>query len=212
MMNHPKGRFLVVEGLEGAGKSSTVQCMVDYLTQAQIPFIQTREPGGTQIGETLRTLIKSGLDGERLYPQSELLLIYASRVQLVEQVIRPALNEGTWVICDRFELSTYAYQGGGRQIDTSTIDMLSAFCLHGLKPDLLFYLDIMPEMGLSRAKLRGEFDHIERESQAFFSRVYHMYHERLSAMHYARRIDATLPLEKVVASVKQALDISRESG
>ncbi|MCX7116041.1 MAG: dTMP kinase [Gammaproteobacteria bacterium] len=204
---HSKGRFLVVEGLEGAGKSSAVQCMVEYLTEHHIPFVQTREPGGTQIAEQLRTLIKSGLNDEVLCAQSELLLIYAARVQLVEQVIRPALNAGTWVICDRFELSTYAYQGGGRQLDTNIIDTLSSFCLRGLKPDRLFFLDIMPEQGLSRVKLRGASDNIERESLAFFSRVYHMYHERLALMSGVCCIDASQPMDTVMSSVKQELDV-----
>lgn len=116
MNQRKKGRFIVIEGLEGAGKSTAVQGLYDWLQSRHIPCIQTREPGGTQIGECLRKLIKSGLNEEKLYVQSELLLLYAARVQLVEQVIQPALQAGKWVVADRFDLSSYAYQGGAGEV------------------------------------------------------------------------------------------------
>ncbi len=200
-----KGRFFVVEGLEGAGKSTVVTEIIQFLSAHSIPCIKTREPGGTKIGECLRNLIKAGLDGETLEPQAELLLLYAARTQLVEQVIRPALQAGTWVICDRFELSTFAYQGGGRQLDIEMIETLSQLCLHGFKPDHTIFLEIMPESGLARAKTRGEIDKIEQESRAFFSRVYHTYHERLAAMQHVTMIQAALPLEKVIEQVHAVL-------
>lgn len=199
-------RFIVVEGTEGAGKSTAVEAVFDYLSHKSIPCIKTREPGGTKIGERLRNLIKLGLDDERLFPQSELLLIYASRVQLVEQVIKPALAQGTWVISDRFDLSTYAYQGGGRQIDSSFIDHLSSFCLKNISPDCVFFMDLPPEAGLLRAGLRGELDHIEQESQDFFQRVYEVYKSRVALTPQAVRIDATLSKEEVVACIIQHLE------
>lgn len=201
-----KGRFIVVEGLEGAGKSTAVDSVVQFLASHDITCIQTREPGGTKIGECLRHIIKSGLDGDILVPRAELLLIYAARLQLLEQVIRPALKAGTWVVTDRFELSTFAYQGGGRQLDTAMIETLSTFCLQGLKPDQVFFLDIMPEQGLMRAKARGEIDKIEQESCAFFSRVYHTYHERLAMMQHVKVISASLSLEQVREHIHTTLE------
>jgi dTMP kinase len=195
--SNKKGRFIVIEGLEGAGKSTAVDNVIQFLESHEIPCIKTREPGGTKIGECLRNLIKSGLDGETLFSRAELLLIYAARLQLLEQVVRPALKAGTWVVTDRFELSTFAYQGGGRQLDMAMIEELSAFCLQGLKPDQVFFLDILPEQGLMRAKARGEMDKIEQESRAFFSRVYHTYHERLAMMQHVKIIPATLSIEQV---------------
>lgn len=205
-MIQQRGRFIVLEGLEGAGKSTVLQGIARHLTDQHIDFVQTREPGGTKIGETLRALIKSGLEEERLLPQSELLLIYAARIQLLTQVIQPTLASGRWVICDRFELSTYAYQGGGRQLDLHFIDQLSHFCLHGFQPDCLFFLDVSPDIGLSRAKQRGAYDHIEQESQVFFTRVHQMYHERLAQVPGARCINAALPFEQVMHEVVQALE------
>lgn len=198
-----KGRFIVVEGLEGAGKSSVVEALIQKLHEHHISCIQTREPGGTKIGECLRTLIKLGCEDERLLPKSELLLLYASRMQLIEQVIRPALDAGTWVISDRFELSTFAYQGGGRQLDIRMIESLSSFCLQDFKPDCVFFLDIMPEQGLNRAYLRGETDHIEQESKAFFSRVYHAYQTRIALMPEVISINALQPFERVMEMIDQ---------
>jgi dTMP kinase len=206
-----RGRFIVIEGLEGAGKSTAVQGLSDWLGKQGIPVVQTREPGGTRIGECLRSLIKIGLDEERLCVQSELLLMYAARTQLVDQVIRPALAAGQWVISDRFDLSSYAYQGGGRQIDLQMIDALSSFCLQGLVPDRLFFLNISPEQGLARVKSRGApTDHIEQESLAFFRRVYQGYQERLALMPWAVQIDACLPplsvVEEMIAKVGEFCD------
>ncbi|OGV25411.1 MAG: dTMP kinase [Legionellales bacterium RIFCSPHIGHO2_12_FULL_37_14] len=201
-----KGKFIVVEGLEGAGKSTVVESASAFLHQHGIRCIKTREPGGTKIGENLRHIIKSGIDNETLVARAELLLIYAARVQLLDTIIKPALESGTWVISDRFELSTFAYQGGGRQLDKSIIQEISQFCLQGFKPDQTLFLDIMPEQGLKRAKQRGEeIDKIEQESRAFFSRVYHAYHECISALPNVDIISATLPIDEVLQAVHKAL-------
>lgn len=201
-----KGKFIVVEGLEGAGKSTIVTCIVDFLQAHGISCLKTREPGGTKIGENLRQIIKTGIDDESLVARAELLLIYAARVQLLETVIKPALLVGTWVISDRFELSTFAYQGGGRQIDKDIIKEISQFCLQGFKPHQTLFLDIMPEQGLKRVHERGEeIDKIEHESCAFFSRVYHAYHECIANMSNVSVISAILPLEKVMQETHNAL-------
>lgn len=199
------GRFIVVEGLEGAGKTTAIETIKQQLETVAAKIVVTREPGGTRLGERLRTLVKEDLDGDVLDPRTELLLMYAARVQLVEQVIRPALLRGEWVIADRFELSTYAYQGGGRGIDNAVIDRLSDICLNGFKPDLIIYLDISPEKGLERAKQRGAFDRIEQESLAFFNRVHRAYLDKIDSMDNVSRVNANQNIELVQASVLKQL-------
>jgi len=113
-MNINKGHCIVVEGLEGAGKSSAINAIKQFLENLKLKVVLTREPGGTRVGETIRHLIKEKTVAEPLQPRAELLLMYASRVQLLENIIKPALKLGSWVVADRFELSTWAYQGGGR--------------------------------------------------------------------------------------------------
>ena len=201
-----KGHFIVVEGLEGAGKSTAIST-IKHVLQGQVPdIITTREPGGTHVGETARRLIKETVPSEPLDPRTELLLLYASRVQLLEQVIRPALNRGCWVLADRFELSTWAYQGGGRKMDRSFIATLSSFCLHDCKPDLIIFLDISPEQGLKRALKRSKADRIEQESLSFFKDVYQSYHEHIKAMNNVAVIDASKPLPVVQHSIRVALE------
>ncbi len=196
-MTIERGRFIVVEGLEGAGKTTAIhtikQCLQDFVSD----IVLTREPGGTRIGEAVRQLIKEKIEGETLDPRSELLLLYAARVQLVEQVIRPALNRGDWVLADRFELSTFAYQGGGRGLDQGMIAKISAFCLQDFKPDLIFYLDLSPEQGLYRVTNRGTADRIEQESLSFFTRIQQSYRQLVQTMTNVIVIDASQPLEIV---------------
>lgn len=191
------GHFIVLEGLEGAGKSTALTTIKRFLAERVPELITTREPGGTRVGEAARQLIKETVPSESLDVRAELLLLYASRVQLVEQVIRPALSRGCWVIGDRFELSTWAYQGGGRKIDPDMIANLSTFCVKDIKPDLIIFLDISPELGLRRALKRGKADRIERESLDFFTNVYNSYHHYIKAMPNVAIIDASKPLAVV---------------
>lgn len=166
------GRFIVIEGLEGAGKSTVCRLVAQLLAQAGITeVLQTREPGGTQLGEQLRVLIQQGLPDEPLQASAELLLLYAARVQLVEQVIKPALARGAWVVGDRHDLSTQAYQGGGRGIADHLLNSLRAAVLGSFRPDLTLYLDISPAQGLQRVAQRGALDRMEQESLSFFERV-----------------------------------------
>lgn len=195
------GRFIVVEGLEGAGKTSAIAVIKAWLESKSHRVIVTREPGGTRIGEGLRSLIKEVVEGEKLDSRSELLMMYAARVQLLEQVIRPALARGEWVIADRFELSTYAYQGGGRGIDKQILDCLSDFCLQKFKADLVLFLDISPDRGMKRIRRRGYLDRIEKESMDFFTRVYEAYHANINNMDNVCTIDADLPLKTVQESI-----------
>lgn len=200
-----KGHFLVVEGLEGAGKSTALTTIKRFLTPRVPELITTREPGGTHVGEIARQLLKEE-SPEPLDPRSELLLFYASRVQLLENVILPALNRGSWVLADRFELSTWAYQAGGRKLDYDMIGHLSSFCLQGFEPDLIIFLDISPEQGLKRAQKRGKTDRIEQESLAFFNDVYTMYHEKIKGMDNVVIIDASKPLPIVQRLIIEALE------
>ncbi len=191
------GHFIVVEGLEGAGKSTALNTIKRFLAGRVSELITTREPGGTRVGEAARQLIKETVALEPLDARTELLLLYASRVQLLEQVIRPALHRGCWVVGDRFELSTWAYQGGGRQLDLDMIARLSTFCVKDIKPDLIIFLDISPEQGLRRALKRGKADRIERESLDFFTNVYNSYHHYIKSMPNVAIIDASKPLAVV---------------
>ncbi len=199
-----RGRLLVVEGLEGAGKSTALHSLQDLLETQGIPVVTTREPGGTVVGETVRNLLKHA-DQEPLDPRAELLLFYAARVQLIETVIKPALSQGKWVLADRCELSSFAYQGGGRGIQPVVLQQLSALCVGDVQPDLLFYLDISPELGLQRALTRGKLDRIEQESLAFFQAVHASYLTYLPTYPSAVVIDASQPLVQVQADLERAL-------
>ena len=201
-----RGRFIVVEGLEGAGKSTALSTIKRFLSPLVPELVTTREPGGTRVGEAARQLIKTKNPDEPLDARAELLLFYAARVQLVERVIRPALDRGAWVLADRFELSTFAYQGGGRKLDPDIINTLSAFCVQGLKPDLTIFLDLTPEEGLARVLKRGKMDRIEEESKLFFDAVYSSYHAHLATMDAVIKIDATKPLGSVQNVIRRSLE------
>lgn len=199
------GKFIVIEGLEGAGKSTAVATIVDILEHHSVRCITTREPGGTAIGEQLRTIIKNPKYTNILDDKTELLLLYAARIQLLKEVIMPALHQGIWVIADRFELSTFAYQGGGRGLDVNLIKQLSAFVVADFKPNLTLYLDVAPEAGMQRARARGEMDRIEQQEIEFFKRVQQHYHELTRNEPNTVRIDAQQSLSEVQAQIKSAI-------
>lgn len=201
-----RGHFIVLEGLEGAGKSTAVATIKQFLQENVNQFMLTREPGGTNVGETVRQLIKQTSKHESLDARAELLLLYASRIQLVECVIKPALSKGTWVLADRFELSTFAYQGGGRGIDKQMIEQLSTFCLQGFIPDLVIFLDVEPAVGLKRVLKRSHFDRIEQEPLAFFTEVYKAYHAKIKTMKQVVIIDANQPEAQVQRAIRNALE------
>jgi dTMP kinase len=199
------GKFIAIEGLEGAGKSTALHTILAVLAEHQIEAISTREPGGTVIGEELRTILKNAFYQKIMDARTELLMLYAARIQLVEEIIKPALERGCWVISDRFELSTLAYQGGGRGLDAAIIKTLSHFCLQGLQPDLTLFLNLPPEMGLQRAVQRGQLDRFEKESKAFFKRVYQTYTTEAAVRPEVVSIDASLPLEDVVLLIQKTV-------
>lgn len=168
------GKFIVIEGLEGAGKSSAIASVVTHLQAKGIQAETVREPGGTPLAESLRDLVKKKWD-EKVSPTTELLLMYASRVQLVDNIIKPALAKNRWVIGDRHDLSSRAYQGGGRQLGDELLQKVRKITLGRFTPDLTLLLDVDEKKGLERARERGELDRIEEEDLAFFQRTRQAY-------------------------------------
>ncbi|HAS21929.1 dTMP kinase [Idiomarina loihiensis] len=168
------GKFIVIEGLEGAGKSSAIASVVTHLQAKGIQVETVREPGGTPLAESLRDLVKKKWE-EKVSPTTELLLMYASRVQLVDNIIKPALSKNRWVIGDRHDLSSRAYQGGGRELGDELLQKIRKITLGNFTPDLTLLLDIEEKKGLERARERGELDRIEEEDLAFFQRTRQRY-------------------------------------
>ncbi|WP_049722533.1 dTMP kinase [Gilvimarinus polysaccharolyticus] len=199
------GKFITIEGTEGVGKSTNLAFVRDWLSARGIDVLVTREPGGTPLAEQLRELLLATRD-EPVADKAELLMIFAARAQHLEHVIKPALAEGKWVLCDRFTDATYAYQGGGRGLDKTVIGELEQLVQGALRPDLTLILDIEPELGLQRAAARAELDRFEREDIAFFNRVRAAYRERASAnpAHY-QLINAGQSLADVQRDIHQVL-------
>ncbi|MBN3491743.1 dTMP kinase [Vibrio neptunius] len=201
-----QAKFIVIEGLEGAGKSTAINAVLDTLKQAGIEKVtNTREPGGTALAEKLRTLVKQDHVGEELQDMTELLLMYAARVQLVENVIKPALDSGTWVVGDRHDMSSQAYQGGGRQISKQTMAALKQTTLGDFKPDLTIYLDLDPRVGLERARGRGELDRIEKMDMSFFDRTRERYLELASNDESVVVVSAEQSIDSVAQDIRTHL-------
>ncbi|MCC4784370.1 dTMP kinase [Vibrio splendidus] len=201
-----QSKFIVVEGLEGAGKSTAINAIVETLKAAGVAdIVNTREPGGTVLAEKMRSLVKEEHEGEKLQDMTELLLMYAARVQLVENVIKPALDSGKWVLGDRHDMSSQAYQGGGRQIARTTMESLKETTLGGFKPDLTLYLDLDPRVGLERARGRGELDRIEKMDISFFDRTRERYLEIAAQDETVLVVNAQQEIEQVAADIKVAL-------
>jgi dTMP kinase len=175
-----RGRFITIEGGEGAGKSTMMGRVADWLENAGHRVIRTREPGGTELAEKLREIL---LDRNNisLSGRAELLLMFAARAQHLEELIRPALARGDWVLCDRFTDATWAYQGGGRELPRDEIESLEMLVHGDLQPDLTLLLDLPVELGLKRAARRSQADRFEQESTLFFERVRAAYLERAQA-------------------------------
>ncbi len=199
------GRLVTLEGGEGAGKSTVLEVVRECLVGHGIDVVVTREPGGTPLGEAVRTLVLdpawSGVCAE-----SELLLMFASRAQLVREVIVPALEAGRWVLSDRYTDASYAYQGGGRGQPLARIAALEDWAAP-VVPDLTLLLDLPVADGLARAGARGSSDRIEREDATFFERVRRSYRERAAAAPARFRIiDASQPVDRVRVAAVAALD------
>jgi len=199
------GKFITLEGGEGAGKSTVLSSVRDVLASRGIDPVVTREPGGTPAGEAIRAvLLDPSLRG--LCAESELLLMFASRAQLVREVIQPALASGRWVLSDRFTDASFAYQGGGRRQPMSRIADLETWAANDLKPDLTLLLDLPISEGLKRAGGRGQADRIEMENADFFERVRATYRERAESQpHRFRVIDAGQSLKHVLDDVHRVI-------
>jgi dTMP kinase len=205
-MTQKRGLFLTVEGVEGVGKSSNIEFIAGFLAKRGIACLQTREPGGTPLAEGIRSLLLDHRD-ERVEELSELLLMFAARVQHVKQVIEPALARGTWVICDRFTDSTYAYQGAGRGVSADTISELERILLGAFRPDLTILLDLPVEVGLQRAEKRGAQDRFEQEETPFFQRVREEFLARAVRFPERFRVVSTrVGLEAVRVSISNILE------
>ena len=203
-----RGRFITLEGIEGAGKSTMAQGVMAWLRQRQVAALLTREPGGTPLAESVRTLVLTRRE-EPLPVTAETLLMFASRSLHVENLIRPALLAGTWVVCDRFTDASRAYQGGGRGVEGVWIEELARRVQGGLEPDRTLLLDLPVAVGLERARVRkgaAAADRFEAQGAPFFERVRQSY-LALAASQPGRItvIDATAPLSAVEAQARQVL-------
>lgn len=201
-----KGLFITVEGIEGAGKSTAIQSVTEALDKTATEHIITREPGGTPLAEDIRHLLLKPRN-EEVTSDTELLLMYACRSQLINTVINPALNRGVHVVSDRFNDASFAYQGGGRNISLEFIQLLDTWVLHDLKPELTILLDLPVEIGLQRASKRGAKDRIEQETLAFFEKVRASYLQR--AANDPDRfiiIDATESPQQVRGNILSAIE------
>ena len=205
-MGSKRGRFIVLEGGEGAGKSTQAPFIRDWLRNRGRDVILTREPGGSPLAEAIRGLVLGEWD-EGISAQTELLLIFAARAAHLQARIEPALAAGTDVVCDRFVDASYAYQGAGRGLGTEPVAALQRIVLGELRPDLVIVLDIDPEEGLRRARHRGDENRFEAETLAFMRRVRQAYLDRVAAdpQRYAV-IDAAQSPEDVQARIEAILE------
>lgn len=204
-MNHKRGTFISLEGGEGAGKSTLLAGLRACIEARGIDLVLTREPGGTELGEAVRAIV---LDPalRNMAPETELLLMFASRAQLVREVIEPALAAGRWVLCDRFTDASYAYQGGGRGQPAERIAALEQWATAGLAPDITLLLDLPVATGRARAAGRGDADRIEIEADAFFERVRSAYRARAVAQpERFRMIDASRSPDEVLRAAEEAI-------
>lgn len=196
-MQKKQGRFVTFEGIDGAGKSTHIHWIKDWLENLQIPYYFTREPGGTPLGEKLRTLLLN----EPMDIETETLLMFAARRAHITEVILPKLQEGIWVVSDRFTDATYAYQGGGRSVDWKKIAFLENWVQGDLQPDLTLLFDISPQISAERLKNARAPDRFEQEQAAFFEKV---------RMGYAKRRQECPSRIKIIDAAKKIDDIQKE--
>ncbi len=206
MGSQTTGRFITIEGTEGVGKSTNIEFMEAFLKERGINLCLTREPGGTPLAEEIRELLLAPRE-ETMCDDAEILLVFAARAQHINQVIRPKLENGQWVLSDRFTDATFAYQGAGRGICWDRIQQLEAYVQGELRPNLTLLLDMPVELGMERAKLRSAPDRFEQEKQAFFEKVRQGYHHRMRAEpdRFAL-IDASQSLSNVQEQIAAALE------
>lgn len=201
-MSKNLGRFITFEGTEGAGKSTQIPVIKDWLSDQGINVVTTREPGGTDLSEKIRHLLLT----ENMCAETELLLMFAARKEHIEQVIKPALKRGDWVLCDRFTEATYAYQSAGRAIDRQYIAYLESWLQGELKPNYTFWFDIEVVDGIARAKKRQALDRFENEQIEFFEKVRSGY-AKLAEERPGQfvKINAALSIDDITLQIKTVL-------
>jgi len=200
-----RGKFITVEGIEGAGKSSNLEFIKHLLEDAGKEVLYTREPGGTPLGEEVRDLLLSHRH-TGMADDTELLLMFAARAEHLEQKIRPALEAGIWVLCDRFTDASYAYQGGGRGIDKGRIHAIEEWTQGSLRPDITMLLDLAVEIGLERAGKRSEPDRFEKEKLQFFDGVRQAYLQiAWDDADRVKVVDASKPLYEVQSRISDVM-------
>ena len=198
MASRQPGRFITVEGIDGAGKSSHIEWLREYLTAAGHAVVVTREPGGTPLGESLRSILLN----DPMSPETEMMLMFAARAEHLASVIRPALESGAWVISDRFSDATYAYQVGGRGVVEQKFLALEALVQAGLQPDRTLLFDVSVETAQARLHDTRILDRFEREASDFHQRVRDAYHQRAAQYpHRIRRVASDVPMEQVRAQI-----------
>ncbi len=204
-MTVTQGKFITIEGGEGAGKSSNIAFIRQFLEQRKLQVVFTREPGGTALGEEIRELLL-GHKHTGMSDETELLLMFAARAQHIAEVIKPAIAAGHWVLCDRFTDASFAYQGGGREMDWQRIQSLESWVQGELRPDLTLLLDLPVEVGMQRAGQRSAPDRFESEAMGFFEKVRNAY-LRIAAEQPERVkiIDAAQTLDAVQQQISQVL-------
>jgi dTMP kinase len=205
MTTQSRGKFITIEGTEGVGKSTNIAFIKSWLEAKNISLLHTREPGGTPFAEEIRELLLSQRE-EAIDAKSELLLMYAARAQHVNQKIKPALEQGQWVLCDRFSDASFAYQGAGRALGLNKLSELDQWVLEGFKPDLTILLDLPVAVGLSRAQERGPIDRFEEEKVEFFEQVRDGYLQiAQQEPDRVKVVDARGSLEEVQQQIEQVL-------
>lgn len=206
MNTNKKGKFITLEGIEGVGKSTNMAFISKLLDKYDINHILTREPGGTRIAEDVRNLLLNRSD-EPVSAETEVLLFFAARSQHVHNLITPALNNGDWVICDRFTDSSLAYQGGGRELNMGLLEQLESFVQGSLRPDKVIILDLPVDEALTRVSNRGGKNRLDKESVEFFTRARNVFLQR--ARDYPERyvvVDATPELSKVQSNITEIIE------
>ncbi len=197
-----KAKLITLEGSEGAGKTTALKTICKILDNWEIEYICTREPGGEPTAEKIRDIL---LHSEHLHAKTELLLMFASRNEHIQNVIKPALSQGKWVVSDRYVDASYAYQGGGRELGFNVVQWMDEFIVGNVQADFTVLMDIEPEIGLQRIKSRGQADRIEQESIEFFHRITQAYRDKaqLEPKRYAV-IDASRSIKLVKLAIEQA--------
>ncbi len=199
-----QGKFITLEGIDGAGKSTHLVWLECFLQGRGLNVVITREPGGTPLGEKLRALLLD--NSQAMHPETEVLLMFAARREHLDKVIFPALGRGDWVISDRFTDASFAYQGGGRGLASNRLDELERWVQGEFQPDLTFYFDVTVTMGRQRVNAIKTADRFEKEQDEFFQRVRAAYLQRVDRFpQQIRLIDANQPLEKVQLSVEEIM-------